>query len=194
MHMQVTLKGADMTDEQILTLYFERNEAAIRETEAKYGRSLRLLSRNLTGSFSDAEECVNDAFLAAWNQIPPDRPKYYYAYLAKIVRNLSVNVYVREHAKKRGADTVVFDEELAEIIPDERSAGLDDVLLGAVVREFLLKLPKEDRILFVRRHFYGDSLTHLAGLSGYTSAGLSVRLHRIRAKLKQYLREEGFTV
>ena len=107
-----------MEDSVILDLYFAREEQAIHETDKKYGGELSRLSYRITGDYSETEECVNDTYFAAWNQIPPERPLYFCAYLCKIVRNLSFNVVDKKKARKRNAVLIPLDEELLEILPD----------------------------------------------------------------------------
>lgn len=187
-----------MEDELILDLFFSRDERAISETDSKYGGRLCSMSANITGSRLDAEECVNDTYTAAWNSIPPQRPENYYAYLCRIVRNLSYNRFHRSTAKKRRAVTVSLEGELEEILPDPSggfvSSDGDAEALGRAIDSFLRKTDKELRIIFIRRYFYADSLESLSTLTGISRNALSLRLMRMRRRLRDYLKKEGFNV
>ena len=183
-----------MEDSEILDLFFERSEKAIKETEQKYGSRLLGISQNITGNKSDAEECVNDTYLAAWNQIPPTRPDNYLAFLCRICRNISYNLFHKNTAQKRNANIISIDDELSEIIPEQCSADSDETELGNAIDRFLRNLDKSMQFLFVRRYFYGDSISALSKLTGIAEPAVAMRLMRIRKKLKVYLEKEGFTV
>ncbi len=187
-------KGERMEDTEILDLFFERNENAIKETELKYGERLFSVSRNITGNRTDAEECVNDTYLAAWNQIPPTRPDNYFAFLCRIVRNVSYNLFHKNTALKRNGDVISIDDELSEIIPDPSPADSDETGLGCAIDRFLRSQDKSARYLFVRRYFYGDSISALSKLTGLAETTVAMRLMRIRKKLKAYLEKENFTI
>lgn len=180
-----------MDDQAIIALYWDRDEQAIRESDARYGRFCRRISLNLLGSEQDAEECVNDTWLTAWNRIPPVRPHSLKAFFGRITRDLSVSRLRARHAEKRDGGTAVLLDELAECLP-ARGAVEDTVetaeLAGAVSR-FLETLPTEDRVLFVRRYWYGDTLRTLAEESGIRENTLSQRLVRLRQKLRDELRK-----
>lgn len=184
-------RGEYMDDGMILDAFFARDETAIRETDAKYGERLRGISKSITGSLSDAEECVSDAYLAAWNRIPPTRPDNYYAYLCRIVRNISCNLFHKNTAMKRSANILSLDAELSEIIPD-LAASFDEGEVTDAINGFLLSADKDTRHLFVRRYFYADSLSDLSRLTKISENGIASRLSRIRKKLKDYLEKEGF--
>lgn len=183
-----------MEDSVILDLYFAREEQAIHETDKKYGRELSGLSYRITEDYSETEECVNDTYFAAWNQIPPDRPQYFCAYLCKIVRNLSFNVVDKKKARKRNAVLIPLDEELLEILPDNSAPEIEEKELARAIEAFLRKTDKKSRILFVRRYFYTDTINDIAVLSGMSVNAVTIKLSRIRKKLKAYLIKEGFEV
>lgn len=183
-----------MEDSVILDLYFAREERAIRETDNKYGRELRGLSYRITGDCSDTEECVNDTYLAAWNRIPPERPNYFCAYLCKIVRNISLNSADKKKAQKRSAVLVSLDEELLEILPDNSSPQIEELELARAIETFLKKTDKKSRVLFVRRYFYTDSPEDIAELSGMSVNAVTIKLSRLRKKMKAYLIKEGFAL
>lgn len=183
-----------MEDSLILDLFFERNENAIKETDCKYGKKLMSISQNITENRLDAEECVNDTYVAVWNQIPPTRPDNYGAFLCRIVRNISYNLFHKNNAKKRSACIISLDDELSEIIPDTKHVESDEMELGAAIDNFLRSQDKSTRLLFVRRYFYGDSISALSKLSGLAESAISMRLMRSRKKLRVYLEKEGFTI
>ncbi|MDY5940791.1 MAG: sigma-70 family RNA polymerase sigma factor [Eubacteriales bacterium] len=183
-----------MEDSLILDLFFERDENAIRETDSKYGKQLTGISQSITDSKPDAEECVNDTYLAAWNQIPPTRPGNCFAWLCRVVRNISYNVFHKNTAQKRNANTVSLEEELCELISDTGPSCPDENRLGETIDRFLRKQNRDARYLFIRRYFYADSLSALSKLTGISENGVAMRLMRIRKKLKVYLEKEGFTL
>ena len=181
-----------MEDRAIVELYFKRDEKAIAETDRKYGRYCKYISYNILFSTHAAEECANEAYLNAWNSIPPTRPRSLKAYMARLVRNLSINEYLRERRAKRS--TLVEDvlSELSEIIPDSQS---EDVCEGIAFREalngFLSGLSKNERVLFVRRYFYSCSVRELALDFFTTESNVKVSLMRLRERLKAHLNKEG---
>lgn len=183
-----------MEDGAILDLYFAREERAIQETDHKYGKELSRVSYRITQDYSETEECVDDTYLAAWNQIPPDRPNYFCAYLCKIVRNISLNLIDKRKAQKRNAVLVPLDEELLEILPDNSAPEIEERELARAIEAFLKKTDKRSRILFVRRYFYIDTMEDIAALSGMSVNAVTIKLSRLRKKLKVFLIKEGFEV
>ena len=183
--------NANRTDAEIVELYFARNEAAIRETQIKYGKVCMQVSMNILDSTPDAEECVNDGYLKTWNSIPPSRPNSLCAFVCRIVRNLSLNRLREMRAAKRNRDlTVSFDELSACIpMPDETSGALAEELNG-----FLAGLERTDRILFVGRYWYAFPVKDLAERAGMTPNAVSQRLFKTRAQLRAYLEERGYRV
>lgn len=183
-----------LTDGEIIELFFARSERAVSELENKYGALAHSAAFNILGSREDAEECVNDAYLGVWNAIPPERPKYLRAYVVKITRNLALKAYWRSSAVKRGGACPAV-EELSESLPSPATveAELDARELSRALEAFLDTLSAENRVIFVRRHYFGDSCKAIARLTGMTEKNVSVRLSRTRAKLKQYLTESGVT-
>lgn len=184
-----------MEDSRIVQLYWDRNQAAISVTTEKYGHYCQAIARNILGNEEDAEECVNDAYLRAWNSMPPNRPAMLSAYLGKITRNLSLNRYKRCMADKRGGgETAAVLEELEDCV-----SGADDteqeIIRKELLREindFLGNLPKEKRGLFVRRYWYMDTIPEVAAGFGMTENNVSVSLNRIRRQLRDYLTERGY--
>ena len=164
-----------MEDAGINELFFERSEQGIRELDIKYGKACRKLSYNIVNDRQDAEECVNDAYLGAWNAIPPVKPDPLLTYICKIVRNISLNLYHRKEAAKRSSRYTIAMEEAVE--------------LAHIIERFLDTLTVENRVLFMRRYWFSDSCRDIAGFMGLTEKNVSVRLTRIREKLRQYLIE-----
>lgn len=183
-----------MRDEEILDLFFARDDRAITMTAQKYGASLTHMSWNFVGH-EDAEECVNDTYLSAWNHIPPARPENYFAWLAKVLRNFLISRVRRETADKRSGELVEFSEELAQCIPDPRvDRQRESEELGSCISAFLRTLPQEKRVMFLRRYWFGDSIQDVAERYGYTESKVKVTLHRVRGQLKKYLEQEGVAV
>ena len=185
-----------MTDTQIIDLLFERSEQGLRELAAKYGGSVGRIAFNILGSAQDAEECVNDTWLGVWNKIPPERPDPLCAYVCRIARNLATKRYHLNTALKRNSYYDAALDELAECLPDSGSIEEDYAAreLGVCINRFLDTLSYEDRFLFMRRYWYGDTLPEIARMSGLSYGAVSVRLHRTKEKLRKELRKEGMPV
>ena len=177
-----------MEDYKIVDLYWERKEKAIAETEKKYGKMLHSLSYSLLSSHEDAEECVNDTYLGAWNTMPSARPMYLGPFLSKITRRLSIDRWRRDHREKRGGVAGMV-EELTECIPDENTpaAEYQRGLLRGELNSFLGTLSEEKRAVFVRRYFYAQPVGVIAQEMGIGEAKVKVVLHRLREQLKQRL-------
>lgn len=177
-----------MEDYQIVDLYWARKEKAIGETEKKYGKMLHSLSYSLLSSHEDAEECVNDTYLGAWNTMPSARPMYLGSFLSKITRRLSIDRWRREHREKRGGVAGVI-EELTDCIPDEDTPAreYERGLLRGELNAFLRTLPEEKRAIFVRRYFYAQEIRTIAQEVGVSEANVKIVLHRLREQLKQRL-------
>ena len=180
-----------MEDIEIVDLYFDRDEKAISESDRKYGQILRSLSRSYVCTREDAEECVNDTYLDAWNTIPPQRPTYLGAFLSKITRRISIDRYRRDHrAKRGGAENLAM--ELTECIPDSSSlAGeLENKRIGEVINAFLSGLPSHRRVMFVLRYFYAKSIAEIAQATAESESSVKVTLHRLREQLRKILEKE----
>ena len=181
-----------MEDEEIIRLYYARDEGAIRQTEQKYGPFCRRLAGSLLAAREDAEECVNDTWLAAWQAIPPARPQSLRAFLGRIVRNLSITRWRADHARKRWGGTEVLLSELEDCLPAPGTAEetAERAELGRAVSKWLRTLPGGERRLFIRRYWYGDGVKDLAAELGRTPNQISQRLLKLRRALKTVL-EEG---
>ena len=180
-----------LDDGEIIKMFFLRSEQAIQELDKKYGKLCHSLACNILNSRQDAEECVNDAYLGVWNTIPPAKPSPLVSYLMKIVRNISLNLYWRKAADKRKSMYTVAMQEIEEcvadgnIIEDEVSARE----LACIIGSFLDTLSVENRVIFMRRYWFSDSYEDIARCVGLSEKTISVRLTRIRQKMKQYLME-----
>ena len=181
-----------MEDREILELFQQRDQGAVPALEARYGARLRALASRLLGSPQDAEECVSDTYLAAWNAIPPAEPAYLYAYLAAICRNKALTYLEREQASKRRGELVALTEELEQCIPDrQREREADSRELGEALGCFLAGLGEENRRFFLRRYWYAESVKEVAKHCGATESRVKMSLHRTRKKLRVFLQEEG---
>ena len=184
-----------MDDREIVSLYLKRNESAIWETQQKYGTYCTAIAQNITHSLQDAEECVSETWLRAWNSIPPQKPMFLKAFLAKITRNLALDLLRRESAEARGGGSIpLIYEELSECIParDSVEAQVDARELGRAISAFVRELKERDGDLFLRRYFYMDTLENAAAFVGMSPKNAAVSLHRSRKKLEAYLRKEGY--
>lgn len=182
-----------MEDRQIIQLLFQRSEQALGELERKYGKTLHGLAFQLLGSCQDAEECVNDAILGAWNAIPPAQPDRLLGYLCRIVRNLSVKRWEQNSAAKRGGGCQVALQELEECLPGPGSveAEAEAGELAGLLETFLDTLSRENRVIFLRRYGFCDSYAQIARRVGLSEKTVSVRLTRLRRQLRDYLAERG---
>ena len=180
-----------MDDEGILDLFFQRDQQGIQELDSKYGEICRGLSCRIVNSRQDAEECVNDAYLGAWNAIPPARPHPLLSYLLQIVRNLSLKRYRGKQAAKRGGMYTVAMEEIEGCLAGGQTVEeeLDIRETARIIGEFLDTLTLDNRVIFLRRYWFADSCRDIAELVGLREKTVSVRLARIRERMKRYLTE-----
>ena len=185
-----------MEDRKIVDLYFERSETAISETQKKYGKYCYSIAYNILSSSLDAEECENDTYLRAWEAIPPERPRLLKSFLGRITRNLAFDRYDRDHALKRGGSTELALEELSECIPssDDGRDVSDEIALSEAINRFLGALPKQTRIVFLRRYWYLYSISDIAKDLGLSESNVKVMLMRTRRKFKDHLEKEGISI
>ena len=181
-----------MDDEKIIELFFERSEVAIEGVSAKYGTPMRSLSYNILRDPSDADECVNDSYLALWNTIPPTRPGCLYAFVCRVTRNISLARYRYNVATKRYGGATVSLEEVSDCIPaDETVGSISGGELTRMLNEWLDGLSDKDLYIFMRRYWYGDGVSEIARNLDISAHTASVRLFRLRQKLQTYLQKEG---
>lgn len=186
-----------MDDHEIIDLYWNRDERAISETCFKYGRYCSAISINILANHEDAEECVNDTWLHAWNAMPPTRPNCLSAWLGKITRNLSLQRLESYCAEKRGGGQYNLAlSELEECLSD--SASIDNMAdrsaLSEAINNYLLSAPKENAAAFIGRYFYFHSLREVANHLGISEGKTKTLLFRTRQRLKAYLLERGFSL
>ena len=178
-----------MTDEQIIDLFFERSEQAISELDDKYGKVLLNLSHNILNDRWDAEECVNDSYLGAWNVMPPVRPNPLLTFVCKIVRNISIKKYHAKTACKRNSAYDVAMSEVTNYIlsPNNVEAEIEAKELAKIIEKFLDTLTVENRVIFMRRYWFSDTYKDIADRVGITEKMVSMRLTRIRKQMREYL-------
>lgn len=184
-----------MDDAKIVQLYWDRNEQAIPATADKYGRYCTSIAKNILGNNEDAEECVNDTYLNAWNSMPPHRPSILSTFLGKIARNLSFNRYKHNTADKRGGGELpVVLEELSDLVSgkDDVEQTFDQKELTKAIDTFLDSISPEKRSIFIGRYWYTDSISEIAVRHGMNDGAVSMTLNRLRLKLHNYLLERGF--
>ena len=185
-----------MEDAQIIALYFDRNQQAIAETSAKYGASLYRLAHRLLRSPGDAEECVNDTYLRAWNAIPPTRPGVFRVWLGQITRNLSLDRWKSRRAEKRGGGAELLLGELEDCLPAPGGTerAVEDRELAELLNVFLQSLTREGRAMFLRRYWYGESVAEVAEALGCGEGKVKSSLFRSRKALREFLEREGIAV
>ena len=184
-----------MDDKRIVALFFDRNEQALTETRQKYSRYLHRVAHNILQNAQDAEECVNDTYLRAWNAIPPHRPSRLSVFLGKITRRLALDRYAALTADKRGGGTQsAILEEWRDALPDTDGDPTDDMAVRDALSRFLRQLPNEKRRMFIRRYWYGDTVAAIATDSHATESAIKMTLSRIRGELKTFLEKEGVTL
>lgn len=181
-----------MKDQQLIDLYWARDEQAIRETETAYGGLLHSFSMRILKDEQDSEECVNETLWKTWESIPPQRPTHFPAYILKICRFIAYGIVDRKTAQKRSATVITLSEELAACIPAPmEDMDIAEEKIGALIRHFLKDLPQEERNLFLKRYYYQEPMRQAAQKMGLTESNAKVRCYRIRKKLKAFLEKEG---
>ncbi len=183
-----------MEDREIIELFYSRDELAIHETSLKYGRFCSNISRNILHNEWDVEECVSDTYLHAWNSIPPAQPHSFMAYLGKITRNISLNLLKFKQAEKRGAGRFELAlDELSELITSSNSTDdiADRIALRDSINRWLDTLTHQQRMVFVGRYWYFDSIIEIAIKLGYSEGKTKMLLLRLRKSLKEHLESEG---
>lgn len=185
-----------MEDQGIIDLLFSRSEQAISELSGKYGRLCGRIADNILHNPLDAEECVNDTYLCVWNSVPPQQPNPLMTYVGSITRNLALKKYHAGTAVKRNSHYDVALEELGEClsVPETVESAFSAMELAELLNRFLGALDQENRVMFLRRYWYADSISAIAARLHMSDNQVSVRLHRTRKKLQVYLRREGVPV
>ena len=185
-----------MEDGKIVELYWQRDERAIEESDKKYGAYCRTVANNILQNDSDAQECVNDTYLCAWNAIPPEKPSVLSTFLGKLTRRISIDRFRRRGAGKRGGGTLAAAlDELDECVSSTEEtpeSALDKKLLAEVMDSFVSSLKDDEMRVFVRRYWYVEQIEKIAHDCGFTQSKVKSMLSRTRAKLRERLCEEGF--
>lgn len=196
--LQINKKGAKaLEDNKIVELFLSRDESAIEHSRIKYGTRLRLMSQGIVQDSQTAEECENDTYLRAWQSIPPNEPYgYLYAFLARIIRNLSLNCCRNRDRLKRSAHICELSAEMEQCIPssDDVECRIDDIQFTQAINGFLATLSDNKRNIFVRRYWYLDSVEDIAIRFGISKSKATSILFRCRNKLREYLIKEGYTL
>ena len=186
-----------MNDEQIVELYWQRDESAITVTQEKYNAYLMKIARNILNDHEDSEESVNDTYLAAWNSMPPQKPSVLSTYLGKLTRRVSISMFRKRNAAKRqGSEFALSISEVEEIMTDQTNPEkeLEAQQLGELLNTFLRSLKPDERRTFIGRYYYMDPLKEVAAYCGMSEGKAKTMLFRTRVKLREYLREEGFMI
>lgn len=185
-----------MDDKNIVDLYLQRDEMAVKETQTKYGSYCYTIANNILSIHEDAEECVNDTWVSAWNKIPPIIPKSLKAFLGKIVRDISLSRYRANHAMKRYSGMEIMLAELEECIPSEFDVQkkLDQQELSDLINGWLGSLSRVDRVLFIKRYYYGETVKDLAKLQACTENQMAQRMLKMRNNLKSFLIFKGVSL
>ena len=184
-----------MEDQQIVQLYWQRDQLAIEQTQRKYGRYLAKVAYHILYDLEDCAESVNDTYMAAWNAIPPHKPESLCAFLSKLTRRISIDMLRKKQSAKRGGGEYALSlEELSQSLPGghDPEAEMDSRELTRAIETFLQGLPEKTRNVFIGRYFYMDSVREVARYCGLTESNAKVLLHRTRQALKTYLQEEGY--
>ena len=182
-----------MKDEEIVGLYLQRSEKAVEETQIKYRKYCAYISKNILGNDEDAEECVNEALIAAWNSIPPHKPGNLKSYVGKLTRNISISRWRANHSAKRcPSEFSVSLDEIEEIaIDDDFDAKVNADSLSKSLSDFLRTLPNDERNIFIRRYWFGDPIKSICERYDFGESKVKVTLKRTRDKLAEYLKKEG---
>ena len=184
-----------MVDEEIIGLFFARSEQAISELDTKYGKVFHKTSYNILNDKLDAEECVNDAYLGTWNAIPPTKPSSLLAYVCQVGRNISLKRHRDNTAARRDSRASVPIDELEGCLPGPSMADIWSAReLGRSINRFLETVEPENRVIFIKRYWFSDSIAEIAIAMKMSENHISVRLFRTKKKLKQYLAKEGIEV
>ena len=186
-----------MNDKDIIGLFNARSEEAISETDKKYGGVCRHTAYNILGNHEDTEECVNDTYLKVWNVIPPKQPEKLGAFILRIVRNSAINLFKQRGSLKNGGGySSVSFEEISEFLPaaDDVDISVDRRAFTDALERFLNTLPKNRRVMFVRRYFYCSTYSDIAKEMHITEGSAAASVRRTREKLREFLEKEGIRI
>ena len=181
-------------DERFVERFFGRDEKVLEDLETQYGAYCRSVARNILNNATEAQDCVTDAYMHAWNHIPPEKPQSLLAYLCRIARNLAIDLYRRKRAGKRSLHMETVLSELEECIPANNEDIAETIALRDALNGYLSTLPTLVRKVFVRRYFYASTISEIAKEYGLTDSAVKTSLHRTRQGLKNYLQQKGIQV
>ncbi len=186
-----------LSDEQIISLYWERNEQAITETDRKYGHYLFTIAQNILNDRLDCEECLNDTYFGTWNRIPPTKPTIFHVFLARIMRNIAIDKHRANTARKRvPSEITVSLDELEESFLQSPSAEEEATIeeLGRILNDFMSSLSERDEMIFFCRYYYADKIQSIAYMMGISESTVRRELTRLREDLRKKLEQEGYSV
>jgi RNA polymerase sigma-70 factor (ECF subfamily) len=192
--LQFCFGGKTVTDTELINLYLERSENALRETEKQYGSYCRAIAMSILHNAEDSDECVNDVYLKVWEAIPPRQPNVFSAFIGKITRNLSLDRYRKKHSKKCGSgETALMLSELEACIPSALSVEneVDVNILAETIDTFLNSIRQDDMTYFMCRYWYGRTVPEIAKRFKASESKVKMSLHRTRKKLKTELEKKG---
>lgn len=180
-------------DQELISLFINRNEMAIKTTATEYEKYLFKISYNILKNKEDVEECVNDTFLKAWETIPPQIPTSLKAYLSAIIRNISLDYYRKQHSAKRNKEFQVLLDECGSCLPftNNLEEDFESFVLSQSISDYLMTLEEEKKYLFVRRYYHGDTIKELAEKRNLSQSNVKIKLYRMRNELKKKLKNGG---
>ena len=180
-----------MDDSRIIEMLFLRDEKGLKEAEKQYGKLCHYIANSILNSPLDAQECVNDTLLRAWNSIPPNKPKRLGAYLSKIARNLAIGKYNAAKRAKRGAGSSTLALEELEACLSDSSSPVDEAILKECINSFLHSLSKEKRVVFVQRYFYNSPIKEIAENNSLSENNVKVMLSRLKVAFEKHIKKYG---
>ncbi|MBR6513957.1 MAG: RNA polymerase sigma factor [Clostridia bacterium] len=185
-----------MDDKRIIELLWQRDESGLEAAKQKYGKLCFSVAYNILGDSLDSEEAVNDTYLGVWESIPPHRPDILSSFIMRITRNISLKIWRYKYAHKRQSNIAESIEELGDCIPntEDVDSAIETKELAGHIDSFLRSLKEIDRVVFMRRYWFGDSITDIAKRMGASEGKIKMQLCRTRQKLKEYLDKEGVQI
>lgn len=183
-----------MDDERIIELFFERSDEALEAVSRKYGKYCYYIAYRILRDNAEAYDCVDETYLSAWRTIPPERPAVLSHFLGRITRNAAINRYDYNSAKKRSGGIALAIDELYECIPDGKAPVDEEIALKNSINTFLASLPKKERIIFMQRYWYAETVKEIASAMSLTESAVKVSLFRTRQKFKAHLVKDGIFV
>lgn len=188
-------KPSNISDEEIIQLYWDRDEKAIQATDNKYGKYLYVITYNILRDNMDCEECLNDTYLCTWNKIPPQRPSVFQNFLSKIARDVAVDKYRKNTASKRVPSELISSlDELDECVPSTSSVEEEMLLreMSRLLNKYLRECGRRDEFIFVCRYYYADSISYIAEMLNVSESTVFRDLAKLRKGFQQILEKEGF--